>query len=269
MAADWILSGAALAGVGAAFYFRRRAARLAEALAAEKEHTFEQSCDMAEKAIALLELKESLEAEQARSAELLRNLLPERVIAELRDTGRSAPERFGAVTVLFSDIVDFTRRSAELPPETILSELTELFSQFDRIFKINHCERIKTIGDAYLAVAGLPEEDPEHCAHILTAARQALEYLRERNRTSDFHWEMRFGIHTGEVVAGIVGTEKYIYDIFGDTVNTAARMEQLSEPMRINVSEAVRRLAPPEFIFEPRPPCEVKGKGLMQMYFVR
>ena len=159
MSVEWILCGAALAGVGAAIYFWRRSARLAGALAAEKEHTFSQSCEMAEKAIALLELKESLEAEQLRSAKLLRNLLPERVIAELRDTGRSTPERFGAVTVFFSDIVGFTRRSAELPPETILSELTELFSQFDRIFKANHCERIKTIGDAYLAVAGLPEED--------------------------------------------------------------------------------------------------------------
>ncbi len=269
MEPEWVLAGIALASIGIAVYFRQQNRRLAAVLAAEKEQNFTQSCDMAEKAIALLELKESLEAEQALTAKLLRNLLPERVIAGLRDTGQIAPERFSAVTVFFSDIVDFTRLSAGLPPETVLSELSRLFSHFDRIFKANHCERIKTIGDAYLAVSGLPESDPEHCAHILQAATEAREFLKEYHRTHpEFCWKMRFGIHTGEVIGGIVGTEKYIYDIFGDTVNTAARMEQFSEPMKINVSEAVFRLAPPGYHFTPRPPAEVKGKGTMQMYFL-
>ena len=247
---------------------RRRLAELEKELAAEKECSFTRSCEMAEKSLRLLELKESLEAEQAHSEELLHNILPDRVIAELRDTGQSRPERFDAVTVFFSDIVGFTARSAELAPETVIRELSELFSSFDRIFTANGCARIKTIGDAYLAVSGMPDPDPNHAENVLRAALEARNYLAERNRSDGLRWEMRFGIHSGPVVGGIVGTERYLYDIFGDTVNTAARMEQLSEPMRINVSETTRILVPSRGTFTPRPPCEVKGKGMMKMYFL-
>ena len=230
---------------------------LEEELAAEKDRAFNQSIDMAEKSVALLELKESLEQERERSEQLLRNILPERVIRVLQREGASKPELFDNVTVFFSDIVGFTRMSAELTPEAVIAELSDIFTQFDHIFTSHGCERIKTIGDAYLAVCGLPEPRPEHCANILRSALEARAYLERRNQDSPHQWRMRFGIHSGSVVGGIVGTEKYLYDIFGDTVNTAARMEQLSEPMRINVSEPVRILARADCIFTPRPPQDV------------
>ena len=216
---------------------QRKNQQLETQLEAEREAALDQRFTLVENSLRLLELKESLEAEQEKSAKLLRNLLPERVIADLQENGTSKPERFEHVTVLFSDIVGFTNRSATLDPEEVIAELSDIFSQFD-------------------------------CENILAGACEALHYLEERNLVKFHRWRMRFGVHTGRVVGGIVGTEKYIYDIFGDTVNTAARMEQLSEPMRINVSQAVRDAAPETFRFVERPALEVKGKGVMKMYFL-
>ena len=223
---------------------------------------------MAERNLALLELKESLEQEKERSAKLLRNILPDRVIRELQDFGESKPENFANTTVFFSDIVGFTGKSSMLPPEVLIGELSEMFSEFDRIFSKNHCQRIKTIGDAYMSVSGLPTADPNHCGNILRAALEAMSYLEKRNQTSFYKWEMRFGVNSGPLVGGIVGREKYIYDVFGDTVNVAARMEQLSESMKINVSETTRQLAGEAFHFQPREAREVKGRGVMKMYFL-
>lgn len=245
-----------------------RNAELEAQLKSEREAALDQRFSMVENSLRLLELKESLEAEKEKSAKLLRNLLPERVIVDLQENGASKPERFEHVTVLFSDIVGFTDRCAALDPEEVLAELTDIFTEFDRIFTRHNCERIKTIGDAYLCVSGLPTPTDQHCANILAGAGEALHYLENRNLVKSHVWQMRFGVHTGRVVGGIVGTEKYIYDIFGDTVNTAARMEQLSEPMRINVSQAVRDTAPETFRFLERPAQEVKGKGMMKMYFL-
>ena len=245
---------------------RERNTALERTLAAEREAALDQRFAIVENNLKLLELKESLESEQEKSAKLLRNILPERVIGELQTVGSSKPELFEHVTVLFSDIVDFTGGSARLAPEEVLFELSDIFTGFDHIFANHGCERIKTIGDAYLCVSGLPEAAPGHCGNILGGACEAIGFLRERNRNHPHEWRMRFGVHTGRVVGGIVGIEKYIYDIFGDTVNTAARMEQLSEPMCINVSEEVRKAAPPNCCFLERPPCEVKGKGVMRMY---
>ncbi len=242
---------------------------LREILCKERKAVVEQRYTMVENSLKLLELKESLEEEQAKSARLLRNILPERVIAELRAEGRSKPERFENVTVFFSDIVDFTRLSALMEPEEVIAELSDLFSAFDKIFTANSCERIKTIGDAYMSVSGMPVPTPDHCGNILKSALEAMRYLAERNNSVGHPvWRMRFGIHSGPVVGGIVGTEKYIYDVFGDTVNTAARMEQLSAPMRINVSETARKFAPPDYLFTQRPTSEVKGKGRMKMFFL-
>lgn len=250
---------------------RAAAARIAElekALSDEREREYDRRMEMAENSLRLLELKESLESEKERSAKLLRNILPERVIADLQSRGRSDPETFEHVTVFFSDIVGFTRQSSQMKPAEVIAELSSIFTEFDRIFSSHHCERIKTVGDAYLSVSGLPVPDPDHCTNILAAAQEAMAFLKRRNRNSAVRWRMRFGVSSGPVVGGIVGVERYLYDIFGDTVNTAARMEQLSEPMRINVSEEVCRLASGKFRFEARPEQEVKGKGAMRMYFL-
>jgi len=241
---------------------------LKEKLTEQADQLKRQKFAMAEANIKLLELNEKLAEEQKKSAKLLRNILPERVIADLETNGKSTPELFDNVTVFFSDIVGFTSISRTLEPAVLIAELNSIFTGFDHIFTGNGCERIKTIGDAYLSVSGMPEPNATHCANILKSALEARAFLEERNRTSTLQWRMRMGVNSGQVVGGIVGVEKYIYDVFGDTINTAARMEQNSEAMKINVSESTYELAKGLFNFTPREPIEVKGKGVMRMFFL-
>jgi class 3 adenylate cyclase len=209
-----------------------------------------------------------LEAEKDKTEDLLHNILPDKVVKELKEKGTTEPEHFRNVTVYFSDIVGFTSQSGQLEPELLISELNEIFTAFDDIMVGNGCERIKTIGDAYLAVCGMPEEDPEHAEKMARSAIKILEYLRERNKISEVKWQIRVGIHSGDVVGSVVGVRKYIYDVFGDTINTAARMEQHSEPMKINVSPATKQLLEKSFQFTERPVLEIKGKGRMEMFFL-
>ena len=211
---------------------------------------------------------EALAREKQKSDALLLNILPASVARDLKETGHTSPRVFEHVTVFFSDIVGFTAISSRHSPEFIIGELNDLFTAFDDIMERNHCERIKTIGDAYMAVCGLPEEDEHHAENIVRAALQIIAYLRERNEQSEVKWEVRIGVHSGKVVGGVVGVKKYIYDVFGDAVNTAARMESHSEPMRINVSEATYRLTRDKFYFTERGEVAVKGKGQVKMYFV-
>jgi len=219
--------------------------------------------------LSLRAARRAVEVEREKADRLLLSILPAPVARELKDTGRSTPQSFPAVTVLFSDLVDFTRKSRDLDPETLLSELNDLFTGFDRIVERNGCERIKTIGDAYFAVSGIPEQVGDHASRMVRAAREMGAFLRERNVKAPYQWEMRLGVHSGCAVGGIVGTHKYLYDVFGDTVNTASRMETSSEPMEINVSAATAGLLGDEFRLERRAPLEVKGKGSMDMFFVR
>lgn len=214
-------------------------------------------------------LKKRVLQEKEKSDQLLLNTLPKKIVQDLKTWGTTEPETFPEVTVFFSDIVGFTSHSSQLKPGHLISELNNIFTEFDNIMERNHCERIKTIGDAYLAVCGMPQANPHHASHILQAALEILDYIEKRNRESQESWQLRVGVHSGSVVGGIVGIKKYIYDIFGDSINTAARMESNSLPMHINVSEATYNLTSHLFSFEARPPAEIKGKGRMQMYFVQ
>ncbi len=144
-----------------------------------------------------------------------------------------------------------------------------MFTVFDDIMTKHKCERIKTIGDAYLAVSGMPLKNKDHAENMIKAASEIKNYLEDRNKTTEVKWRIRIGIHSGKVVGGIVGVRKYIYDVFGDTINTASRMESNSEPMRINVSEATYSILKDKFNFIERNTIEVKGKGSMKMYFLR
>ncbi|MCF6174231.1 MAG: adenylate/guanylate cyclase domain-containing protein [Victivallaceae bacterium] len=235
----------------------------------EKQEALEkQKWQLAEANLKMLELQEELLNAQHKSEKLLKNILPERVAHELKEYGKSVPECFEHVSVFFSDIVDFTQNAAKMEPREVISELSTIFTVFDRIFIKNGCERIKTIGDAYLGVSGMPTADDNHSENIINAAIEVVEYLNERNRTAKFKWQIRVGIHSGKVVGGIVGTEKYIYDIFGDTINIAARMERHSEPMKINISDTTYQLLSGKFNFVKRDLTEVKGKGVLQMYFL-
>ncbi len=213
---------------------------------------------------AIEERNRVIQAEQERSEKLLLNVLPARVAEELKTKGTSEPQSFEDVTVLFSDLVGFTKISASIAPKELIEELNAIFTRFDEIMEAHGCERIKTIGDAYLAVCGMPEPNAEHAQTMVTAAVEMLRTMR-RNAAE---WPIRIGIHSGPLVGGIVGVKKYIYDVFGDTINTASRMETMSDPMRINVSEATWRLVKDAFSFVERGLVEVKGKGTMRMYFV-
>ncbi len=219
--------------------------------------------------------KKIIALERDKNENLLLNTLPIKVVNDLKEKGRSDPQKFNNVSVFFSDIVGFTKASASLDPKKLIDELNDMYTTFDEIM-INHgCERIKTIGDGYLAVCGMPVENDQHAEMMLKAAFEVLKYIEGRNAVSQLKWQLRIGIHSGIVVGGIVGVKKYIYDVFGDTINTASRMESNSEANRINISEQTYLLLKDSnFIvtqniqFEKRKPITVKGKGIMEMYFV-
>lgn len=214
------------------------------------------------------ERTKELAKEKEITEELLLNTLPLKVVNELKENGKSEPESFENVTVYFSDIVGFTNISSQLDPHTLISELSDMFTVFDDIMTKYQCERIKTIGDAYLAVSGMPLKNEHHAENMINAATEIKNYLEERNKATDVKWRIRIGIHSGKVVGGIVGIRKYIYDVFGDTINTASRMESNSEAMRINVSETSFNILKDKFSFIERDAIEVKGKGKMKMYFL-
>jgi len=218
--------------------------------------------------ILVKERTKELAHEKEKTEDLLLNILPIKVVNDLKKSGTSFPENFENVTVYFSDIVGFTNLSTTLEPHTLINELNDMFTAFDDIMTRNNCERIKTIGDAYMAVCGLPKENPDHAANILRSAIEIRSYLQEREEKAGVKWEVRIGIHSGKVVGGVVGVRKYIYDVFGDTINTASRMESNSEPMQINISEATYELVKDQFDFIERDIREIKGKGKMKMYFL-
>jgi len=218
--------------------------------------------------ILVKERTRELEEEKEKTEELLLNTLPLKVVNDLKENGKTKPESFDDVTVYFSDIVGFTKFSANLEPDVLIHELNEIFTAFDDIMVRHKCERIKTIGDAYLAVCGMPEKRKDHAQNMINAAIDIRAFLEKRNASSDIKWKIRIGIHSGRVVGGIVGVRKYIYDVFGDTINTTSRMESSSEPMKINVSETTYNLVKSDFKFIEREAMEIKGLGSTKMYFL-
>lgn len=216
----------------------------------------------------LAENNHQLALEKQKSEALLLNVLPARVARELMEHGSCTPQYFPEVTVGFVDIVQFTATAARLDPAFLISELNVLFTAFDRIVEAQQCERMKTIGDAYLFAAGIPEPRTDHGRAAALSALEMIAYLKKRNQRNPQQWQVRIGLHSGPVIGGIVGTKKYIYDIFGDTVNIAARLESLSEPMRINVSESFCQGLGREFIFSCPLNVEMKGKGIQPTCFL-
>lgn len=216
----------------------------------------------------LRQAQREVEEEKDKSEKLLRNILPYAVAKELKEFGKSEPQSFSDVSILFSDFVQFTSYASKLEPKILIDELNDIFTAFDNIMEKYSCERIKTIGDAYLAVCGMPDPIENHAVNLTKAALEMKEYLSHRNNDKGMDWQVRIGIHSGEIVGGIVGRKKYIYDIFGDSVNIASRMESHSTPMAINVSEATYELIKSDFNCIKRDAIEVKGKGLTSMYFV-
>ncbi len=220
----------------------------------------------------LAEKNKLIEEERQRSDELLLNILPANIAHELKENGKAKARKFNEVTVLFSDFKNFTRISEQLNPEELVEELDKCFKGFDFIIsQYPDIEKIKTIGDAYMCAAGL--NDRKSMPHnIVRAALEMQEFLdeqmKERMRIGKPYFEARIGLHTGPVVAGVVGVKKFAYDIWGDTVNTAARVESQSQSGRVNISETTYRLVKYNFECEYRGKVEAKNKGMLDMYFV-
>jgi class 3 adenylate cyclase len=205
------------------------------------------------------------EREHERSERLLLNVLPEAVALRLKRHEGVIADRFEEATVLFADIVDFTPMSAGLPPEEVVELLNAVFSDFDRLAEEHGLEKIKTIGDAYMVAAGIPTPRPDHC---LAVAEMALAMIAVTSQHGD-GVRLRIGIDTGPVVAGVIGRRKFIYDLWGDTVNTASRMESHGVPGAIQVTERVVAELNGAFHFEPRGAIEVKGKGPTPTWLLR
>ncbi|MCF8411519.1 MAG: adenylate/guanylate cyclase domain-containing protein [Crocinitomicaceae bacterium] len=222
--------------------------------------------------IALMEANDALGDEKAQSDKLLRNILPDEVADELKATGRASAKHYQKVSVLFTDFKGFTARSASMTPEEVIEELNKCFSAFDEIVEKYNLEKIKTIGDAYMCAGGLPVANQTNHIDAIRAGLAIQEYMtaykNECIAKGEPYFECRLGINTGEVVAGVVGTKKFAYDIWGDTVNTASRAESNGSLGKVNITETTYELVKDIFKCEYRGDIEVKGKGPMKMYFV-
>ena len=208
--------------------------------------------------------------ERKKSDALLANILPKYVINDLKEKGFSEPRSLENISVMFTDFVGFTKISQEISATKLIEELNEIFSEFDRITENHASERIKTIGDAYMCVSGLEHSAQSPQRNLISIALRMIAFLENRNQQNEPEWHLRLGIASGDSVAGIVGQTKYLFDLFGDAVNTAARMESYSEPQSINIDQKtyLALADAPDLLFIKRPITFVKGKGDMQMYFV-
>lgn len=223
-------------------------------------------------ALLFLSQRNKIKLEKKRSDELLLNILPEEVANEIKRTGRSKPKTFSMVTVMFTDFKDFTRVSQYISAELLVAELDYCFSAFDKMLQKYKIEKIKTVGDAYLCASGLPVTSFTHATDMVSVAIEMCNFILERKKEKEakgeIPFELRIGIHTGPVVAGIVGVKKYAYDIWGDTVNLAARMEQNSEAGKINISGSTYELVKDKFKCVHRGKVHAKNKGEIDMFFV-
>jgi adenylate cyclase len=199
---------------------------------------------------------------------LLLNVLPATVANRLKSGEERIADFFPDVSVLFADIVGFTTMSGHIPPQPLVQMLNDLFTQFDELAVRHGVEKIKTIGDCYMAVCGVPEHLTDHAVKMAGMALDMLTCLRGFNaaRGGDLH--LRIGVNSGPVVAGVIGSSKFIYDLWGDTVNTASRMESTGQPDRIHLTDAVREKLQDSFVFEDRGEIEVKGKGPLRTWFL-
>jgi adenylate cyclase len=211
-------------------------------------------------------LLRDLEEERAKSQRLLLNVLPQRIIDRLAAGEALIADGHEDVTVLFSDVVGFTTISSDLTPAALVEELNVLFSAFDAICEATGVDKIKTVGDAYLAVGGLDGDAAAGEAGIAEAALRMQAFAIERVAAGG--WQVRIGIHAGPIIAGVVGTAKFAYDVWGDTVNTASRLETASEAGRIHVSADLARRLDAAFVVERRGMVDLKGKGSLETYWL-
>lgn len=212
-----------------------------------------------------------IEKEKNLSNSLLLNILPAETAVELKENGKVLAKKYECVTVLFTDFEGFTNYSENLSPEKLVESIDYYFSKFDDIIEKYDLEKIKTIGDSYMCAGGIPFKTEDHAYQIILAAVEIIDFVEQsKSRLLDnqINFKIRIGVNSGSIVAGIVGTKKFAYDIWGDTVNIASRMESNSETGKINISENTYQLVKNQFSCTYRGEIEVKNKGMMKMYFV-
>lgn len=214
-----------------------------------------------------------LEEEKRRSEQLVLNLLPIEVADELKCRGKVEPVNYESVSVLFTDFKDFTQLSEQLTPKQLFDELDYCFSYFDEIVEKHNLEKLKTIGDSYMAAGGIPRVNSTHPIDAVLAAMEIQAFMQQRQeqkiRNNTPYWGIRIGIHSGPLMAGVIGQKKFAYDVWGDTVNTASRMESSGVPGKINISQASYELIKNYFECDYRGKVRAKNKGNLDMYLVK
>jgi class 3 adenylate cyclase len=212
--------------------------------------------------------RDHLVIEHGRANSLLLNILPESIANQLKGDRKTIADGFAEVTILFADIVDFTKLASHKSPEELVHILNICFSEFDELSELYGLEKIKTIGDAYMVAAGIPIPCEDHAQRIANFALDVLKKMKELSRILNVQIEIRIGINSGPVTAGVIGTKKFIYDLWGDAVNLAARMEMHGLTGKIQVTEATYQILKNDYKFIERGKIEVKGKGLLDAYFL-
>ena len=252
----WVILLIVLVGSGIFYFYQREKRIMKENLRLE----------------ALVKVRTAaLEQEKIKSDNLLRSILPDKIADKLKETtgNKSFGENFENVTLLFSDIVGFTKVSSGHTAKEIVTALNELFSMFDERAKQMGVEKIKTIGDAYMAACGVPEANEDHAKIMINFAKGMYQDLAKYNETAKIQFNIRIGLNCGPVTAGVIGTHKFIYDVWGDTVNVASRMESAANPGAIRITEELwNRLQGEGFEFTEPIECKIKGKGLMKTFEV-
>ena len=213
---------------------------------------------------ALAEVK----VEHERAESLLLNILPGSIAERLKGSPHTIADQFGAASVLFADVVDFTPRTKDLPPAEVVGILDKLFGQFDALAERYRLEKIKTIGDAYMVASGVPDPRPDHARALALLALDMVAAVSPLGPCADLGLQIRVGINSGPVVAGVIGRKKFLYDLWGDAVNTASRMESQGTPNRVQVTQATYELLGEEFEFESRGTIAIKGKGDMPTWYL-
>ncbi|HUI37683.1 MAG TPA: adenylate/guanylate cyclase domain-containing protein, partial [Gaiellaceae bacterium] len=210
----------------------------------------------------------ALRLEQAKAENLLLNILPRSIADKLKDETQPIADHFGSASILFADVAEFTPWSERLPPAEVVGYLDRLFSHFDELAERYALEKIKTIGDCYMVAAGVPTPRPDHARALALMALDMLEAMRSHEEVAHLGHELRIGINSGPVVAGVIGRKRFLYDLWGDAVNTASRMESHGTPGRIQITRATYELLADEFECELRGTIEVKGKGEVEAWYL-
>jgi guanylate cyclase len=210
----------------------------------------------------------ALRQEQAKAENLLLNILPRSIADKLKAETQPIADQFAAASILFADVVDFTPWSERLPPAAVVGHLDRLFSHFDALAERYGLEKIKTIGDCYMVAAGVPKPRPDHARALALMALDMLTAMRSDDAFGHLGLELRVGINSGPVMAGVIGRKRFLYDLWGDAVNTASRMESHGTPGRIQITRATHELLAEEFECEPRGPIAIKGKGQIEAWYL-